>query len=404
MNFAELARQLGRRGHRITVFQSADLEPTISIRELDFIPLHRVVSNGNTTRTDSAGGKRSAVHRFLDYTISNARMFCEQAPAAFKTACVDGVVVDVYEPGGATAAEAAGLPYVTLCSAVPLHSEPGVPPDFLDWRYHDAWWARLRNRFAYSVRDLRIRPLYRALNQYRRRWSLPPYHHPDDSFSSVAQISQLVAEFDFPRKRLPACFHYVGPYRRECEEDVEFPYERLNGKPVVYASLGTVLGSRKDVWDAIVQGCTGLDIQLVISLGNPGSWDHSSDIASDMIVVDYAPQRKLLGRASLAITHAGLNSVMEALAARVPLLAIPITGDQFSVGSRIVCSGTGEVLRADGCDSAAISIAVRRILSRDTYRQRASLIADAIERTRGAAYAAEIVEQAVCTGKPVLRS
>jgi zeaxanthin glucosyltransferase len=403
MNFAELDRQLRRLGHRVTFFQAAGLEPSISAAGLDFFPLPGPAPDSACESAAVSADKRGAVRRFLEYMIRNAAMFCEHALPAFKEAAVDGVVVDAYEPGGATAAEAAGLPFVTICSAVPLHAEPGVPPDFLRWRYHDAWWATLRNRFAYAVRDVCIRPLYQALNGYRRSWGLPLYHCPDDSWSPLAQISQLVSEFDFPRKRLPACFHYVGPYRRECEDDVLFPYERLDGRPLIYASLGTVLGVRQDIWDAIVHGCADLDVQLVISLGARGRAPQLSNVPSNVIVVDYAPQRRLLGRASLAITHAGLNSVMEALAVRVPLIAIPITGDQFSVAARIAYTQTGEIVAAEHCTGPAIGAAARKILSTPAYRKQASRIGDAIETTHGAVSAAAIIECAVATRSAVVR-
>jgi zeaxanthin glucosyltransferase len=44
---------------------------------------------------------------------------------------------------------------------------------------------------------------------------------------------------------------------------------------------------------------------------------------------------ELLKRATVCITHAGLNTVLESLAQGVPQLAIPITYDQPGVAARI---------------------------------------------------------------------
>ena len=397
MTFGAIGRELQRRGHRVTVFQAPELAQKISAEGLDFSPL---ASRGFSVQhyVDLVVEQQGvSLRNFLDYAAKSARMLCEEAPGAFRSAAVDGVVVDISQPGGATAAEMAGLPFVSVCNALPLHSEPDVPLDFLPWQYHDAWWARVRNRLGYAVRDFMIRPLHRVLNGYRRSSGLRPYRSPDDSFSPFAQITQLVREFDFPRKRLADCFHYVGPYRREPEREVSFPFERLDGRPIIYASLGTVFGSRTEIWSAIVDGCRGLDAQLVIALGGRGRAQSLTKLPANAIVADYAPQRELLKRASLAITHGGLNSVMEALAAGVPLLAIPITGDQFGVAARIAYTGVGEVVPGAKCTGSRIGAAARKILNTPTYREREAVIGAAIQRTQGAVAAALIIEEVVAT-------
>lgn len=403
MTFGAIGRELQRRGHRVTVFQAPELAQKIAAEGLDFSPL---ASRGFSVQhyVDLVVEQQGiSLRNFLDYAVKSARMLCEEAPRAFQSAAVDGVVVDISQPGGATAAEMIGMPFVSICNALPLHSEPDVPPDFLPWQYRDAWWARVRNRLGYVMRDLMIRPLHRVLNSYRRSSGLQPYHSPDDSFSPFAQVTQLVREFDFPRQRLPDCFHYVGPYRREPESEISFPYERLDGRPIIYASLGTVFGSRTEIWKAIIEGCSGLEAQLVIALGGTGRVKSLPELPANAIVVEYAPQRELLKRASLAITHGGLNSVMEALAAGVPLLAIPITGDQFGVAARIAYTRVGEIVPAARCTGSSIRAAARKILSTPAHRERQAVIAAAIGRTQGAVSAAVIIEEVVTTRRAMLR-
>jgi zeaxanthin glucosyltransferase len=402
MAFKAIGRELQARGHRVTFFQAAELASQFPTAEgMGFSPLanHGFSVEGYVRLVAQQQGV--SIRNFLNYAMKSAQMWCEEAPRALEAAGVEGAMVDISEPGAATAAEAAGLPYVTVSNALPLHSEPDVPPDFLPWEYRDAWWARLRNRMGYAIRDAMVAPLHRVLNRYRGEWNLRPYRSPDDSFSQMAQVTQLVAEFDLPRKRTPAYFHYVGPYRREAEKNIAFPWDRLDGRPLIYASLGNVFGGRTDLWKAIVEGCSHLGAQLVVSTG--GRQVRLPHVAESGIQVSYAPQVALLRRAALAITHAGLNSVMEAAAAGVPVIAIPITGDQFGVGARIAYSGIGEVVTAAKCNAARIAAAGRKVLSTGTYRGRTAMIGWAIEKTRGAADAAAIVEQALITKRPVLR-
>lgn len=397
LTMGAIGRELQRRGHRVTVFQARELAGKIAAEGLDFWPLE---SRGFCAQqyVDLVNEQQGiSLGNFLDYSKKSARMLCEEAPGALRAAGVDGVVVDIAQPGGATAAEMAGLPFISICNALPLHSEPDIPPDFLPWEYRDAWWARARNRLGYAVRNLLIAPLNRVLNEYRRSAGLRAYRSPDDSFSPFAQITQLVKEFDFPRKQLPDCFHYVGPYRRDGEAKIAFAWERLDGRPLIYASLGTVFGSRTEIWRAILEGCSGLDAQLVIALGGRTKAESLGQTPANTIVVEYAPQRELLRRAAVAITHGGLNSVMEALEAGVPLIAIPITGDQFGVAARVTYREVGESVPAAECSGARIGAALRKVLGSAAYREREAAISAAIRKTQGAVSAAAIIEGVVAT-------
>lgn len=403
MNFGALGRELGRRGHRVTTFHVSDLAPHIAAEGLDFVALPDLGFSLRSYLEMMSRQRGYPIRGFLDYSTKMARVFCESAPEAMQSAAIDGVVVDALLPGAATAAEAAGVPFITMCNAVPMHQEPAVPPDFLPWQHSTASLARMRNRFAYAIRDIVLSPLHRVLNQYRRQWSLRPYHSPDDSFSPFAQLSQLVPEFDLPRERLPQCFHYVGPYRRENPASVCFPYERLDGSPLVYASLGSVLGTRCEIWRAIIEACSELPVQLVIALGGAEPDAAFPRTSASTIIVKYAPQRELLKRAALAITHGGLNSAMEALASEVPMIAIPVTGDQFGVAARLAYTQTGEIISLSKCDGARVREAIRKVLGDPSYRRCASVIHASIEKSGGVFEAASIVEQTIITRQPVVR-
>ena len=88
------------------------------------------------------------------------------------------------------------------------------------------------------------------------------------TLSQLAQISQQPAEFEFPRRHLPQYFHFTGPFHNSASrESAHFPFEMLTAKPLIYASLGSVLGRKQEIFQDIASACEGLDVQLVISLG-----------------------------------------------------------------------------------------------------------------------------------------
>ena len=120
------------------------------------------------------------------------------------------------------------------------------------------------------------------------------------------------------------------------------------------------------------------------------------------LVVDFAPQLELLQRAALTITHAGLNTVLESLSCAVPMVAIPIANDQPGVAARVAWSGSGAVVPLKRATVARLRDAIDRVWSDPSYRQNAQRLQQAIATSGGVARAADIVEQAINTGQPVL--
>lgn len=390
MAMTAISAELRKLGHRVTLFPFPEFEDPSAAGDFPVWPVEMESDFvRERKRWISQAGQLKAAD-FLRFTIQRARLVCEHGPRILSEAKIDCALVDGIDPGAATVAEKLGLPFVTINNALPLNQESSVPPDFVPWLYHDAAWARARNWIAYRVRDVAIRSLHHTLNEYRKSWGLKPCKTPDDSFSPYAQITQLVPEFDYPRHHLPDCFHYVGPYRRPKASAGDFPYDRLDGRPLIYASLGTVQGSRAGVWHEIAKSCHGLDAQLVASLGKC-MLPLDTPWPANAIVVNYAPQYDLLSRASLAILHGGMNSAMEALATGVPTVTLPVIGDQFGVAARVVYSGTGRAMPASKCTSAGLRPMIEDVLTAPSYRARAGHVKQSISNTRGAEAAAGII-------------
>jgi zeaxanthin glucosyltransferase len=112
-------------------------------------------------------------------------------------------------------------------------------------------------------------------------------------------------------------------------------------------------------------------------------------VPSNVIVVDQAPQIELLKRATLCITHAGLNTALESLAYGVPMVAIPIGYDQFGVAARIAYHGVGESLGVD-----VLHALIEKVLNTHSYREKAQYFKNIIAQRRGLDVAAEAIERA----------
>jgi MGT family glycosyltransferase len=390
-----LGRELIDRGHRVTYFQVLDLEQKIHSEALEFEPIgesdHPRGSLPESLRQLGQLEGSAALRFTIRAVAKTSAMLFRDAPAAIRRARVDALIVDQMEPAGGAVAEHLGLPFVTVCNALAINQESSVPPAFTPWRYRDAAWARARNRLGYAASNLATRPITRVVADYRRQWRLPLLCHPDESYSKLAQICQMPREFDFPRRELPETFHYVGPLRRPRPDEAHFPWEKLDGRPMIYASLGTLQNSREPVFRCIAEACRGLDAQLVISHGGGLTDEQASGLPGDPLVVRYAPQTTVLRRAALTITHAGLNTVLDSLEAGVPLVAMPITYEQPAIARRLERVKAGRVIRFDRLSPAILAEAVGSMLRVSRDAAPARWMADRIAAAGGVRRAADVV-------------
>ena len=395
---ATLGRALAKRGHRITVFHLPDARDAIEAQHLDFQPL----GEGHTdTRGIAEAVARLATMtglRALRFTVrcgaAVAKAICEYGPPSIQKAGVELLVVDQNEPAGGSVAQHLGLPFVNVLPSLPLNREAKIPPPFASWSYDGRIRTTLLNAVAYRAFDRLISPVNRVLNDYRRRWHLPEIRYPDDTFSTLAQLSQLTEDLDFPRESRPAALHYLGPFRDLSGPGVPFPFDRLTGKPLMYASFGTLQNRRVEGFRAIAAACADLDVQLVISTGR-GSAVDPAQFAGRPIVVEYAPQLDVLRRATVCITHAGMNTVMDSLSCGVPMVAVPITNDQPAIAARVRRSGAGEVIQPRHLTPGRLRGALQRLLGPSECRRRAQQLQLSIERAGGVDRAVGIVEAAM---------
>ncbi|WP_347566229.1 glycosyltransferase [Scytonema sp. UIC 10036] len=118
-------------------------------------------------------------------------------------------------------------------------------------------------------------------------------------------------------------------------------------------------------------------------------------LPGSLIVVEYAPQLEVIAKASLTITHGGLNTVLDSLTHGVPLVAIPITYEQPGNAARIRWTGTGEVVPLPRLSRLRLQEAIQRALTESFYIDNALKLKRSILEAGGVKRAADIVEQAI---------
>ena len=396
-----LADAVRRRGHRVTFLLPGDAPASVTAQGFEVVGLGATVYPADEYRAGFETLGKLEGHAALAHTIELLGRIAEavlvDGPAAARDAGITSLLVDQASSSAGTVADQLGLPFATVCNALIFHQEPGVPPYFTPRLPADSDGER--NRAEWTGLNAMTEPILSRVREHRRQLSLTVPGRIADLWSSRLQISQQPEAFEFPRKELPASLHFVGPLRLPGGyPPVAFPWDRLDGRPLIYASLGTLQNRVAGAFRTIAEACAGLDAQLVISTGHGITPEALGDLPGGPVVVSYAPQLELLGRAALAVTHAGLNTALDALSLGVPMVAVPVTNEQPGIAARVAWTGAGEALSLAEATAEAMRAAISRVLRDPSYREAAGRIRRSIEAGGGAPRAAELFEQSLARG------
>ncbi|MCP6059663.1 glycosyltransferase, partial [Klebsiella pneumoniae] len=86
--------------------------------------------------------------------------------------------------------------------------------------------------------------------------------------------------------------------------------------------------------------------------------------------------QEVLKRCAAAVLHCGMNTVLDALAEGVPLVAMPIAFEQPATAARLAYAGVAEVVPAGRASRVRLANALRAVLTVPDYRLAARRIAD----------------------------
>lgn len=183
-------------------------------------------------------------------------------------------------------------------------------------------------------------------------------------------------------------YRFVGPSVRDVA-----PKEKP-GRPLVYASLGTVINDRPGFYRTLIDALRDVDVDLLISCGKAFDLSQLGKTPDNVRVERYVDQMEVLSRSSLFITHCGMNSASEGMWMSVPELLFPLTGEQRAVARRVAEVGAGAMLEeATAKESAALRRAVLAALADDQLREGSSRMRDDLRSCSGPAGAADFIEE-----------
>lgn len=300
------------------------------------------------------------------------------------------ILNDAFHYGSALAAELSGLPWVDCWTAGVMH--PKATPYLLPTS--PAYVELLAQLFD------------QRWNAARRALGLP--EDVPNAFLRPSRWLQIYTSCEAIDPSLPdlgptaICIGPCASNRREQESDV-IPADWLTGAmPLVYVSLGTFFNNRPDFIRRIVKAATGQNYRVVVSTPLAGKREFST-LPGNILLCKRVAQTNLLPHCALFVTHGGNNSVQEAMQAGIPMLVVPIAGEQIYNAERVKWLGLGERANIDDTDPREFRSLIQAMLINPDYRKNAEDIARKLQHYNGPKVAAQLILRLLQTGKPLAR-
>lgn len=292
----------------------------------------------------------------------------------------DYLVTDSVAPWGQWLGDVLGVPVVTSCSTFAINRKVlqfavshGVRPKSL--------------RLVMS----KVRHISKAIRLGRRLSRRYGVKGPGvtglvfgRSALNIVYTSRLFQPFadTFDRR-----FEFVGPTVATSPE----PVRTRPQPPVIYVSLGTLFNADADFYRNCFEAFRDMDVAVTMSIGSNVSEASLGPAPANVTVRPHVAQIEVLQRASLFVTHGGMNSVSESLFCGVPLVVVPQMSEQEMVGRRVEELGAGLYLSKTAATAAALRASAGRIFADARFREQAAVVRQSFQDAGGAARAAEAV-------------
>jgi zeaxanthin glucosyltransferase len=387
-----LARHLQARNHEVVFLYSKEANglPFVPAPEKDHISENRP----EVSKLQGEDALRFSVGNVLAQTEA----ILKSLPEIVRASGVDALLLDTVQFYAELGPMQLGMPYVQVSNGLHFDYSGWTPLCLYDWPHDISPTGLARNREGVAKWANLLASVNGGVRAHAESVGLKvDWNDLSSTLSPFASITQTPSAFDFESSHWPSQFHHTGPFHDgRGRKKVDFPWERLTGEPLIYASMGTILNGRLDVFRTIVTALgKHKGLQLVLSVGDQVDPQQIGPAPSNAIIVKQAPQLELLKQTSVCITHAGLNTVLESLAQGVPLVAIPVTYDQPAVAARIAHKQTGVVISLDKLTADHLSSLLDKVLTNNIYRDNARKLQKAIAEANGLSLAADLVEESL---------
>jgi MGT family glycosyltransferase len=202
----------------------------------------------------------------------------------------------------------------------------------------------------------------------------------------------------------------------------KFPECNPNTKPsssekLIYISMGTIFNKNVPLYTKFIRAISAIeptatnkfklnDLTFVISCGNSYSelkeYEENGklNVPPNVLLLPKVPQLEILKRASLFVTHCGMNSTNESIYYAVPMVNVPLSADQPLVAHRAANElGFGVYVDFINMKEETFKNALLQVLNDDSYHERIYRFSQLSRQSNGKITSANYIIEHLKKGK-----
>ncbi|KAM4605789.1 UDP-glucuronosyltransferase 1A1-like [Polymixia lowei] len=393
-----IAQEMGRRGHQVTV-----LIPEISMRmgpgkhyntltypvpygkaEIDSIlATHtEIMHRSKESFVEKIRSRFSQIQNLTGFihTTAESLLFNASVISHLTRQGFDAVLTDPLVPTGLLIARKLGLPTINLLRGIPCSldmqstacpSPPSYVPRFFT-RFTDKMTIKERfiNTLVSLMEPLLCRLLYWRFDQIAYQFLGEGVSIAETMSESSVWLLRTDFTLDFPRPLMPNMVLVGGincNVRNPLSEDLESWVLGQHG--FVVFTLGTLVSS-------LPEEITAVFLEAFRQIPQKVIWRYTGPtpdkIPENVKMMEWVPQNDLLAHHGVRafITHGGSHGLYEGLCHAVPMVMLPITGDQPDNAQRMASRGVGVVLDIHSITVEDLLQGLNEVINDTRYKDR----------------------------------
>ncbi|XP_069323814.1 UDP-glucuronosyltransferase 1-6 isoform X2 [Eulemur rufifrons] len=293
----------------------------------------------------------------------------------------DVLFTDPALPCGVILAEYLGLPSVYFfrgfpCSLEHVYSRSPSPVSYVPRCYTSfsdqmSFPQRMVNFLVHLLEPALFYCLYSKYEELASDVLKRDVHLPTLYQKGSVWLLRYDFVFDYPRPVMPNMV-FVGGINCKNKKDLPQEFEayiNASGEHgIVVFSLGSMVSEIPEKKAMDIADALGKIPQTVL-------WRYTgtrpSNLANNTILVKWLPQNDLLGhpKTRAFITHSGSHGIYEGICNGVPMVMMPLFGDQMDNAKRMETRGAGVTLNVLEMTSADLENALKTVINDKSYKE-----------------------------------
>ncbi|NRQ71142.1 glycosyl transferase [Bacillus cereus] len=359
--------ELIQRGETVVSYCIEDYRKKVEATGAEFRVFENFLSQINIMERVNEGGSPLTM---LSHMIEASERIVTQIVEETKEEKYDYLIYDNHFPVGRIIANILQLPSVSSCTTFAVNQ-------YIN--FHDEQEARQVDEMD---------PLYQSCLAGMERWNkqygmkcnsmYDIMNHPGD-----ITIVYTSKEYQPRSEVFDESYKFVGPSIATRKEVGSFPTEDLKNEKVIFISMGTVFNEQPALYEKCFEAFKDVDATVVLVVGKKINISQFENIPKNFKLYNYVPQLEVLQHADVFVTHGGMNSSSEALYYGVPLVVIPVTGDQPFVAKRLTDVGAGIRLNRNELTSELLRETVKKVMDDVTFKENSRKVGESLRNAGG---------------------